>query len=81
MNNGWRNNNSDCPCKECDIHTITCHVVCGKYSEWKKKQEIRNAEERKARGSSDLMSDAKKKAIWRKMRYSKQGPRNTHKEG
>ena len=37
---------SDCPCKECDIHTVTCHVVCTKYNDWKKKKEEENQAKR-----------------------------------
>lgn len=71
----------DCPCKDCDIHTVTCHVVCQKYGQWKKEKE----EEKKAREADrqrfNTMSDAKKKAIWKKMRYAQRGPKNNHKEG
>ena len=76
-----RNVNGDCPCKDCDIHTVTCHVVCQRYNNWKKELEIKKEEDKKRRGSVNTMSDAKKKAIWRKMRYNRQKPRNNHKEG
>lgn len=72
---------SDCPCKTCDIHTVTCHVVCTKYNDWKKKKEEEKLAREAVYKRYDTMSDAKKKAIWRKMRYDRRGPKNTHKEG
>jgi len=72
---------SGCPCKDCEHRTMTCHGVCTKYSEWKKQED----EKKKARDADrerfNTMSDAKKKAIWRKMRYSRQNPKNNHREG
>ena len=73
--------NTGCPCQFCEIHTVTCHVVCEKYNGWKKQKEEENQAKRAANNRYDTMSDAKKKAIWRKMRYNRRGPKNTHKEG
>ena len=81
MNDIWKSRDTGCPCKECDRRTVTCHGLCTEYQGWKKEQEKRKAEEQKAKGNNDTMSPAKRKAIWKKMRYSRRGPRNTHKEG
>lgn len=76
-----RGASSNCPCKDCERRTVTCHGVCREYQGWKKEE----AEKKRAfdteRHKYDTMSDAKKKAIWRKMRYNRQKPRNNHKEG
>jgi hypothetical protein len=69
---------SDCPCKDCDIHTVTCHVVFRKYNEWKKEKEKENEAKKAANKRYDTMSEAKQKAIWKKMRYNRRGPKNTH---
>ena len=29
---------SNCPCKECDRRTLTCHSVCHEYEDWKIEQ-------------------------------------------
>lgn len=74
---GWDNhNNTHCPCYQCEDRKpgTGCHDRCERFLAWKKKQDERNANERKMNGV-DIMSDAKKKAIWRKKRYGRQGGR------
>lgn len=71
---------SDCPCKGCDRRTVTCHGVCREYQDWKKEVEARNAARNAEMKRLDTMSNAKKKAIWRKLRYSRQPPLNNHRE-
>lgn len=35
------------PCKDCFIHTITCHFTCSKYDEWKEERKAENEEKYK----------------------------------
>ena len=69
-----------CPCKGCEDRTVTCHGACGKYQAWKKTETEKRAEINRIKGSKNTMSDAKKRAIWRKMRYSRQASLNNHRE-
>ena len=73
--------NSGCQCKGCERRTVTCHGVCREYQNWKKKQEVLKETRDAERQRMDTMSTAKKKAIWKKMRYNRRGPKNTHREG
>ena len=79
--NNKDSNGSKCPCKDCERRTMTCHGVCREYQDWKKEVEARNAIRNADRKRFDTMSESKKKAIWRKLRYDRRGPRNNHKEG
>lgn len=66
-----RTKNKDVPCSECPDRDAECHARCERYREWRKELDRKNAERRKELCSSDLISDAKKKAIWRTKRYSR----------
>ena len=67
-----KKNKSDCPYYGCiqRVPEPRCHTTCQRYKAWKIKQEEKNEEARKKKGDF-AMSDAKRKAIWRKQRYSK----------
>ena len=68
-----RANRSNCPCRNCpDKGCGAYHNQCVKYSEWRKKLDERNEAERTFHKSNDTMSDAKRKALWRSKRYSRQ---------
>lgn len=69
----WRDNNSGCPCKGCDdrVPDPNCHGSCERYIAWKAKQHEKNENARKERVNRDILSDAKKRALWRKKRYSR----------
>lgn len=71
----------DCPCKDCDRRTVTCHGMCREYQDWKKEEEKKKAAREAERKRFDTMSSAKKKAIWKKMRYNRRPGLNSHKEG
>ena len=61
----------DCPCeRNCPERTPECHGGCERYAKWRKKKDAEIAE-RNSR-PRDIMSDAKKKAIWNKLRTSRQ---------
>ena len=63
----------DCPCKRaCPDRTPECHGKCGKYLEWRERQDRKLDEKNKRQIEKDIMSDAKKRAIWKKMRNSRQ---------
>lgn len=66
-----RTKNKDVPCSECQDRDAECHARCEKYREWRAELDRKNAERRKEPHPSDLISDAKKRAIWRKSRYSR----------
>jgi len=62
----------DCPCERmCPDRTPECHGQCGKYKAWRKKMDAFLEEKNQRQNAQDTMSDAKKKAIWRKMRNSR----------
>ena len=66
-------NKMNCPCRNCpDKGCGAYHNQCGKYTEWRKELDKRNAAERSYHKSNDTMSDAKKKSLWRSKRYSRQ---------
>ena len=69
-----RENNFGCPCKGCTdrVPEPRCHTTCVKYREWRAKIDERNENERKNRQNRDVMSDAKKRDIWRSRRYARQ---------
>lgn len=61
----------NCPCKKaCADRHAECHGSCERYREWRKKKD----EELEQRNLLNVepMSDAKKRAVWRKMRNSRQ---------
>lgn len=71
----------DCPCKRaCPERTPECHGQCERYTEWRKKRDASLVEKNQRQASKDVMSYAKKKAIWRKMRRSRQVRYNKGKE-
>jgi hypothetical protein len=80
MSYNARRSITPCPCKDCEDRTVTCHGVCGRYQEWKKTETEKKEEINRMNGSKDTMSDAKKRAIWRKLRYSRQPNPNNHRE-
>ena len=63
----------DCPCERaCPDRTPECHGKCEKYLEWREKRDEMLDEKNKRQIEKDIMSEAKKRAIWRKMRKSRQ---------
>lgn len=72
-----RSNSRGCPCKDCEKRTLTCHGFCEAYAEWKKAEAAIKEAREKERQRFNTMSDAKKKEIWRRNRYSRQ-QRNRH---
>ena len=73
---GWNNmdNNNNCPCKGCTDRFPACSDHCKKteFLEWKAKKDKAKKENRRYQESFDVLSDAKKREIWRKSRYGKQ---------
>lgn len=69
-----RANSNGCPCKECGerVAEPNCHMTCGKYIAWQGKMGSIKEAERKHHESNDTMSDAKKRALWKSKRYSRQ---------
>lgn len=71
-----RESSHGCPCRTCTAETGRhpgCHDHCeDRYIPWKKKLDERNEAERKILKRRDIMSDAKKKEVWRNRRYSRQ---------
>ena len=55
-----------CPCKDCDIRTLTCHDRCGQYSEWKN-----SLPKKQPDYARDLLWDGIQKAVRRKNKKSK----------
>jgi len=67
-----RQASKDNPCPpDCPRRNAECHAKCKDYKDWRAELDRKNAERRKEMCASDLISDAKKKAIWRKKRYSR----------
>lgn len=63
----------DCPCeRSCPDRTPECHGKCEKYGKWREKRDKMLDEKNKRQIEKDVMSEAKKRAIWRKMRKSRQ---------
>ena len=70
-----RTHSNGCPChKDCLDRTAdpNCHGYCELYLGWKDEQEKINEAERLRHRNNDTMSDAKRKAMWRSKRYSRQ---------
>lgn len=71
----------ECPCERtCPDRNAECHGKCPKYLDWRGKQDIKLEEKNQRHIASDTMSEAKKRAIWRKMRGSRQVRYNKGKE-
>ena len=70
MMNFNRDSSNGCPCRDCERRTDSCHGACHDYGGWKAEQDEKNRKLREQRGVN-AMSDAKRKAIWRKTRYSR----------
>ena len=70
---------SDSPCKGCtDRHFIerdgkemTCHAECEAYISWSAKDRERKEALHQELKSRDILSEAKKRQIWRNKRYSR----------
>ena len=63
----------ECPCERgCPERHAECHGKCEKYLEWRKKKDAYLEEKERRQASVNVMSDAKMRAIWRKMRLSRQ---------
>lgn len=68
-----RSSSHGCPCRHCpDKGCGPRHDTCEQYIEWRKRIDERNEAERTLRQSSDVMSEAKKKEVWKNKRYSRQ---------
>jgi len=71
-----RTSGNGCPCNGCTKETGRypgCHDHCeDRYIPWRKELDAKNEAERKQNQMKDIMSDAKKKAVWRNRRYSRQ---------
>ena len=52
-----------CPCKDCQDRTVTCHSVCERYEEFKKKRELENAYNRER--DKDVISSCGLRRYWR----------------
>ena len=63
----------ECPCeRDCPDRNAECHGKCRKYLDWRDKQNIKLEEKNQRHIASDTMSEAKKRAIWRKLRSTRQ---------
>ena len=63
----------DSPCKHCEKKGCGAyHNRCPDYLAWRKELDERNEAERQYNRNNDTMSEAKKKAVWRSKRYSRQ---------
>ena len=52
------------PCKDCMNRTITCHVICQRYEEWKKENEKQKEWERKFKHeSSDQVAKGERRKL------------------
>lgn len=56
-----------CPCKGCYDRTITRHIVCRAYKEWK--QELEKTNEQKIKAKTDCQSQAAKRWFWKRLRW------------
>lgn len=71
----------ECPCERtCPDRNAECHGKCPKYLDWRGKQDIKLVEKNQRHIASDTMSEAKKRAIWRKLRSTRQVRYNKGKE-
>ena len=68
-----RESSHSCPCKACENKGCgSYHDVCPEYQKWRALVDARNEAERKRHRNNDTMSEAKKKAVWKSKRYSRQ---------
>ena len=64
-----RENTKQPPCMGCSERHEGCHGKCGRYKAWREMLDsIRQARQD---ANIDIMSEAKKKKIWRNNRYSR----------
>lgn len=71
----------DCPCeRSCPDRTPECHGQCDRYNQWRKKKDAALEEKAIRQAGKDVMSETKKRAIWKKMRRSRQVTYNKGKE-
>lgn len=71
---GWRDNNTRCPCKECGdrVPEPNCHGYCDRYIAWQAENRERNEKNRVEQQGKNVISEAKRRELWRKKRYSRQ---------
>ena len=62
-----------CPCGGCDERSAACHDRCDKFKAWRVKVDARRQKEREYNASNNTMSEAKRKELWKRKRYSVQG--------
>lgn len=55
------------PCKDCENRTITCHVVCRRYQDWKKEHEAA-MEDLRRRKERPISTESLRKH-WINLRY------------
>lgn len=66
-----RENTTNCPCKECEFSGCGArHSTCKAYAEWRKKVDAKSKAERDYYASANVMSEAKKRILWKRKRYS-----------
>lgn len=77
----FNRDNNKCPCKGCGDRVVepNCHGSCEKYLAWKQGMDQRCEMKRQDTLNRDTISEAKKRAIWRSKRYSRQN--NGYKAG
>lgn len=71
-----RDNSHGCSCKGCEDRYPGCHDKCENYKAWKKKHDEAKKAERTYHQSNDIISERKKRAIWKNQRYSRKLWRN-----
>lgn len=57
-----------CPCKDCFDHTMTCHIFCKKYQEYRKRQDEIIKEKNELMQSTPFFSPQRKRKIWKEMK-------------
>jgi len=67
-----RENSCGCPCDGCMDRVVepNCHMICKPYLEWKERMQA--SADAKRHDRMDVISEAKKRQIWRARRYSRQ---------
>lgn len=67
------NRNCDCPCNGCEPpkRHVGCKSDCPEWEPWLKVKEARDKAERE-REAGTIISDSKRKEIWRRQRYCRQ---------
>lgn len=69
MRRAFRNTGDGGPCMGCAERYPGCHDHCERYRAWHAKVLEAHRKEREYRISMDVMSENKKRTVWRKMRY------------